>query len=339
MYLARHKIKGRIHYKIRQSYQSRRRLRSRDLFDLGTDPSRYIIYPGGNAYYFEPVIEDTLFKLGVEPEPEALDDIFWPFLDPEIKRVIEPFRHRKRKRTQAQRLDAAQALDIQNRVHIFDKRRMHYLRFGQMDQGHIGRMPAKLLTGLVGKSRDEIEQQFMVMEMSLKAAEQKNYVYVIFDLQRFFKEMIAKKLPQGLDQGKMDRHFLEELCRLNQNRVFWDGQSSHECLHEYLIRYVIMFFDNDFGYSTFLDDYVKDFMNRHRFYRPPQPKDTVSLEEAVSIFGLEKKALRQMSKRGLSRLYRRLAQKYHPDTGGEHEKFVRLAEAYQKLLKRGSDKD
>jgi hypothetical protein len=338
MYLAKHRIKGKFHYKIRESYESRGAMHSRDLFDLGTDPSQYIVYPGGNAYYFAETIEDTLCELGAEPEPEALDDIFWPFLDPEIKRVVEPFRRRNRKRNRLQKLDPVQVLDIQNRVHLFDKRRMHYLRLGQMDQGYIGRMPAKLLTGLVGISRDEIEQKFMVMEKALEPAEYKNYVYVIFDLQRFFKEMIAKKLPQGLDQKEVDRLFLEEICRLNQNRVFWDGQISHGCLHEYLVRYVIMFFDNDFGHSTFLDDYVKDFMNRHRFYRPSQPESTVSLEEAGSIFGLEKEGLRKMSNRGLSRLYRRLARKYHPDTGGEHKMFVKLTEAYQKLLKRGRQK-
>jgi DnaJ-class molecular chaperone len=40
-----------------------------------------------------------------------------------------------------------------------------------------------------------------------------------------------------------------------------------------------------------------------------------------------------MTKRGLTRLYRRMAKKLHPDKGGEHEKFIQLSEAYQELLK------
>ena len=337
MYLAKLRIKGKINYVIRESYKSEGGFLSRDLFDLGNDPSRYIVYPGGNAYYFDNIIEDQLQKLDVTPVAEELDDIFWPFLDPEIKRNIETFRHRDRKRGPSEKLGPERAAAIQNSVHIFDKRRIHYLRFGITDQGYIGRIPAKLLKGLVGKSRDEIEQNFMVMEHLLKPAELKKYIYVIFDLQRFFKEMIAKKLPEGLDQNKVDRHFIEEICLLNQNRVFWGGKLPLETLHEYLIRYVTMFFDNDFGYSTFLDDYVKDFMNRHRFYRSPQPKETVSLDEANTIFGLKKETLKHMTQRGLARLYRRLAQKHHPDTGGEHESFVKLTAAYHRLLKTNKD--
>ena len=57
----------------------------------------------------------------------------------------------------------------------------------------------------------------------LRSFELKTYVYVIFDLQRFFTEMIAKKMPQGLDQNRIDEHFLEEICRLDQDISFWSG--------------------------------------------------------------------------------------------------------------------
>lgn len=336
MYLARNRIRGKTYYRIRESYENQGVLMSRDLFDLGTDPSRFIVYPGGNAYYFHESVEESLKRLGVEPAMEELDDIFWPFLDPTIKRAVEGFRGRQR--ASRQKIDMERASEIQASVHIFDKRRMHYLRLGLMDQGYIGRMPAKLLVGLTGKSRDEIEQQFMVMEQSLKPSELKNYVYVIFDLQRFFKEMIAKKMPEGLDQQRVDRKFLSELCRLNQNREFWACQPPGAGLHEYLVRYAVMFFDNDFGYSTFLHDYVKDFMNRHRFYRPVQPGKALNFDEAGEVLGLKKEALKTMTRSELSRQYRRLAQKHHPDAGGEHENFVKLTEAYQRLMNSGKYK-
>jgi hypothetical protein len=41
-----------------------------------------------------------------------------------------------------------------------------------------------------------------------------------------------------------------------------------------------------------------------------------------------------MSKRSVIKLFRRMAQKLHPDKGGKHEEFVKLADAYRALLKK-----
>ncbi len=40
-----------------------------------------------------------------------------------------------------------------------------------------------------------------------------------------------------------------------------------------------------------------------------------------------------MSRHSLARLYHRRAQKLHPDKGGDHDKFVKLTQAYHDLLK------
>ena len=48
-------------------------LRSRDLFDLGTDPTRYIVYPGGNSFYIHEVVRDALAERGCEPNDSDLD--------------------------------------------------------------------------------------------------------------------------------------------------------------------------------------------------------------------------------------------------------------------------
>ena len=56
----------------------------------------------------------------------------------------------------------------------------------------------------------------------LKPNELRTYVYVIFDLQRFFTEAIARRMPQGLDQGRLEEHFLAEICRLNRAQAFWE---------------------------------------------------------------------------------------------------------------------
>ena len=283
-------------------------------------------------------VTEKLEDQGVQPDWEELENIFWPFLDPAIKRVIEPLRQRYYGRKKTKKLDPAQEAKVHAQTHIFDKRRMHYLRCGTLDQGYIGRMPAKLLIRLKGKSRDELEQYFITQEQSLKPVEIKKYVFVIFDLQRFFRELIAKQFPEGLDQHRVDEHFLEEVCRLNQNEAFWVEPQGQKELHEYLVRYVVMFFDSEYGHSTILNDYVRNFMNRHRAYRPPPPKSTVSVEEASTILGVKKEALKTTTIRELTRLYRRQAHKVHPDKGGDHEKFIQLAEAYQTLLRKIRDK-
>jgi hypothetical protein len=79
-------------------------------------------------------------------------------------------------------------------------------------------------------------------------------------------------------------------------------------------------------------DYLHDFINRHRAYRPP-PSVAISMEEISGIFNKSREALKKMNRRDLWRLYRRRAQELHPDKGGDHERFVKLNEAYHKLLR------
>jgi hypothetical protein len=103
-------------------------------------------------------------------------------------------------------------------------------------------------------------------------------------------------------------------------------------LSEYLVRYLVMYFDHDYASRFFAADYVRDFMNRHRTYQPPSSV-TVSMQEISAIFGKSREALKKMSRRDLWRLYRRRARDLHPDTGGDHERFVKLNDAYHKLLR------
>jgi hypothetical protein len=262
-----------------------------------------------------------------------MEDIFWPFLKPEIRRVLEFTRERAKARRKRESIKPEEEAKIRTQVSEFDKRRVHYLRCGRMDQGSIERMPLHLYKSLFRRSRDEIEQRFMKMECRLRTSEFKSYTYVIFDLQRFFTESSAKTMPQGLDQDRVDKHFLEELCRLNRDAFFWAGEEVADSLHRYLIRYLVMFFDYDYEPNSFLRDYIKKFMKARRSWRAPATKSTVTFEQASTIFGVKEDVLRTMTKRSLVRLYRRMAQKLHPDKGGSHEKFIQLTEAYQKLIK------
>ena len=334
MYLAQSRIRGKRHFSIRESYKDGDQLRSRELIPLGSDPGSYVIYPGGHAFYINELVEETLSSLGVNPSADEMEDVFWPFIKPEIRRIIEPFRHRGKTRRSATRIKPKEEEQIRIQATEFDKRRIHYLRSGRMDQSGVGRMSVKLYAWLPGKSRDEIEQRFMRMEGRLEPQEFKNYTFVIFDLQRFFTQIWAKKIPQGLDQDRMDKHFLEEICRLNSDRSFWAGEETGDSLHEYLTRYLMMYFDNPFKPDSFMSDYIREFIATHRRWKFPERKRSMSFSEASSIFGIEKDILESMSRRSVIRLYRRMAQKLHPDKGGTHEEFVKLADAYRELLRR-----
>ena len=72
MYLAAIPEKQWHRFVIRESYWDRGCFRSRDLVDLGSDPSQYIVYPGGRAYYVDPDLEDQIRDQGGDPDPDAL---------------------------------------------------------------------------------------------------------------------------------------------------------------------------------------------------------------------------------------------------------------------------
>ena len=189
-------------------------------------------------------------------------------------------------------------------------------------------MPAVLFKNLVHQSRDEIEQYFRKQEFLLKTHDLKSYVYTVFDLQSFFSGFMAKTMPHALDQEKVDTYFSKEICRLN-SELF--EKETH--LDENMIRYSIMFFDHAYADTTLLDDFAKNFMFRHRFFKP-RPQKSITTDRACKMFNITRKDLKTMTKKKLAKLYRKLARQVHPDTGGSHEKFIELNAAYQNLLSR-----
>ncbi len=325
MYIAFKKYKGQPNYILRESWTIDNKLTFRNLFDLGSDPSLFITYAGGNAFYINEEIENAISQFHPEFDSDELEDLFWPWVKPDIRRAIETFRHRS-SRSQYKRLSKKEKDQISAQVHSFDKRRAHYLKFNTMDQGPLEKMPAVLFKGLVNKSRDEIENHFLQQESALKSHEVKSYVYTVFDLHSFFSGFLAKKMPHALDQEKVDTYFLKELCRLNK-ALF--GKKNH--LDEYMIRYSIMFFDHQYSHTTLLDDFANAFMSRHRVFKP-RPKKSIPIDKACKIFKINGDEFKAMTKQNLSKLYRRLAREVHPDTGGSHDKFVELNNAYQSLL-------
>jgi hypothetical protein len=325
MYLAAILEKQWYRFVIRESYWDRGCYRSRDLVDLGCDPTEYIVYPGGRAYYVDPQLEDRILEQGGAFDADELEALFWPFVDEDVRYAVESFRRRQPR-------PARKATGDQNAaIHLFDKRRVHFLRFGQMDQGFVGRMPPKIFRPVCNRSRDEIEQYFLQAERILKPHERKAYVYVIFDLQRFFSELCAKTMPQGLNQEAVDNFFVQELCRLNTDDRFWAGMPMRDHLQDYLIRYLLMFFDLDYGRSDFLENLINQFRNAHRRHRWPQKK-SMPLQKASLVFGIDREELNRLNRRQVTRLFRRKALKCHPDQGGKPTEFIRLSEAYKSIM-------
>jgi hypothetical protein len=335
MYIARHRIKGRTHYHLRQSYAAGGGYRSRELVDLGQDPRVYVVYPDdGCAFYIHEDLCDRLSELGVEPDNDELERVFYPFLDPETQRVIEGFSHPGMSRKDQSRLREAVDRAEKAHFHIFDKRRMHYLRFVEMDQSRIHKAPKKIYRDLLDKSRDEIEQYFMEKEEVLAPREKKVYPYVIFDVAGHFPGMLARRFPQALSQEEVDACFIEELCRLNADEAFWADAARPDGLNEYLVRYVCWFFDSEFGETRYMEELIREWMARRNTMRPPAAKDRMRQEDALAVMGISEDAFAGMNIRRLTRQYRYMAQTRHPDKGGGHEGFIRLNRAFETLLSR-----
>ncbi|MFA5906285.1 MAG: DnaJ domain-containing protein [Desulfobacula sp.] len=325
--MAYEKKKGRPHFFLRESLMINNRLTFRNLYDLGPDPSAVIIYPGGNAFYFDEKMEDALSAARAVYDSDELEELFRPWLRPDIRQAIEHFMNRS-SRALKKKLTEMEKEEILRTVPNFDKRRAHYLKFGNMDQGPVENMPPALFSDHIHKSRDEIEQRFFREESNLNTRDLKSYVYTVFNLQRFFQGLLAKRMPQAMDQDRVDEYFLSEICRIN--RVIYNRDKE---LDDHLIRYMIMFFDHTYDNSTLLDDLANDFMNRHRDFRP-RPVKSINLENACKIFHITREELKTMTQKHLARRYRKLARQVHPDTGGSHEKFVELNNAYETLLEK-----
>lgn len=329
MYIARRYGQNTIQYSIRESYLDGDVLRFRHLIDLGTDPRKYILYADRMTFVVDDVISEMLHKKGVDVDQFDLEKLFHPFVDPVLRERIDKFADRAKHRRWT-----PLSSDLKKRIiaetHIFDRRRAHFLRFGQTDQRQLAKANP-VFKILLDKSRDEIEQYFLKQEMVLRPNEYKNYMYTIFNLQAFFTQSFAHTMPEALDSDKMDEHFIEQVCMLNEDEDFWKGFDLGDTLNEYLVRYVIMYYDFSFASGTGWEQYIRNFMDSRRRFVPPKTSKRMSMSEAATVFGVSRGTLAEMSLQELKRLFRKKARELHPDQGGEHEAFIELAAAYQEI--------
>ena len=174
---------------------------------------------------------------------------------------------------------------------------------------------------------------FIEMEKFLVVREYKTYAYVIFNLQDFFTQWFAQTAPKLLDQKAVDEYFLEEICHLNSDSTFWGGMETGDSLNEYLVRYAVMHFDYDYAPKSFIEEYIRKFINSRRDYRPLFKSRKANLEEAGVLFKETPEELKKMPRKDLVRLYRKRIQRLHPDKGGDHDTFIKLTRVYHHLLK------
>jgi hypothetical protein len=334
LYLAAQKNGRRVTYALRQSYRRGERILWRHLFDLGENPGDYIVYPGGNAFYFDPDLVADLEAKGVADADRKLEVLLLNFLPADIQRIIVQMTRLGRKRRRD--LSREAMARAQERLHLFDRRRMFFLRFGRMDDPRAATRPHRFLNALIDKSRDETEYYIRSLENKLRPHEKKHYVYHALDLSGYFPGHFSRLFPEGLDPEELDRAFMTEICKLNADEVFLGpqaGETGAGGLHEYLRPYALLWFDHEFIMRSPGQRVFGDFMNQQarRPPPPPPPASAVGLETALAVFSLTREAWVRATRDELAGIYRRLALLCHPDQGGDSEKFLELNEAFRKL--------
>jgi len=333
MYLAKIKTGSLVNYEIRKSYYDAVTglYRYRKVFELGAEPAKFIHNFSHHTVYFD---EDLEKAVAIESEADPtiiLEELLFEYLPFEERERINTFS--RKGYAKLSKLSDEELGEVDKYIHLFDRRRLYYIRYGAVDQSRIYRVNDKLYRPLLYKSRDEKEFYYKNLELSLSPVEFKKYVFVIFNLQRSFSESFSSFMPEALEQGKIDEAFEEEVCRLNRDDRFWqDGIHSH-FLRDHLYDYVIRFFDYDYEERSFAYDFFRSFRAGHRNFKWPKRESQLSEQEIVKIFDEKMSDLKKLSGEDLSRLFRRKAKEFHPDSGGEAEKFIQLLEAYEELKK------
>jgi len=334
LYLRRVRQRDGYRYLLRDSHWENGSWKCRNLFDLGESPEGFIHYPGGNGFYFSSEVEDALFSQGVKYSAEDLEDAFLPFIKPHIQRVIGGFRRNGSSDSRWRNFSASELLSLQNALHSFDKRRLHFLRCGRVNIGSLDGRPWKFLNVLLGKCRDEIEHVLESMERQLRPQEMRAYLYTALHLQKYFPRRLTRHHPVALDPEEVDERFLQELCELNDDKSFFKGvaRNAPGKLHRYLTKYVILYFDNDFEQENGWAEFARQFTWGAQGFSRSAGKASLSIDEACQRLGLTTSDFDRMGRAELTKHYRLQAKKLHPDRGGDHEEFIRMAEAYESLL-------
>ncbi len=308
-----------VRYELRRTVPLAGGLGFETLADLGADPGRVVHFGRFGVTYAESLLE-RLAPLNLDMD--ALDEAFAPFAPAGF--MDRAGRGGTWKRTIPTRAQE----DAVRLLHPFDRRRMAYLRSGEVNLSRIDEVSPKLFLRLLGRSRDELEQLFLRMERSLPGDEARHYVHAVLNLQRHFADLTARSMPEALDPEQLDEAFMREFCHLHDDAAFGFGLPGG--VHAYLRRYACMHFDFTFAVAGGFERIFQDFMNDFRHHRPrPKP---VAPERVRELFGMGMSEIRGMTRREFARVFRKKAMSMHPDKGGDHDAFVELLETYKRIV-------
>jgi len=330
MYLARLQKGSQTRYQIRQSYQTEANsFHYRIIYRLGDNPQQFIELFEDHIALFDADLLQAVALHTTRDGEAVLEQLLSDFLPKETKRRLAMFHGGRTYQTGP--LTAADREKISQQVHIFDRRRLYYLKYGAVDQSRLSRLHEKTCRPLLGQSRDEREYYFAAEEATLDPGNYLQYVYAIFNLQKYFHQSFAPWMPESLAFDEMAEHFEKELCRLNKDPLFRQAEDTPDSLHYHLIRYLVMFFDYSAARRSFFADYLRTFMAGHRTFHRPEKKPKQSPEKISEIFATSYSELKKMTRAQLNQLYRKKAMQLHPDQGGDHELFIELTEVYKAL--------
>jgi hypothetical protein len=333
LYLRRVRFQDGDHYIIRKSFRDDGCWKYSDLMDLGWNPETFIEYTGGNGFCFSAALEEKLQAGGAEYSSEDLEQLFLPFLNSNIRRIIENFQAHGTRRNRWGGYSEGELLQKQGQLHLFDKRRMHFLRCGRIDIGNLEGRPWKFLNILLEKSRDEIEHTIEGMENVLRPHEMRSYIFTALQLQAYFPHHLLRNHPLALDPEKVDECFLDALCCLNKDTEFFAGVDCHDgaSLHPHLSKYLILYFDSDFGHNGW-PEYLEEFLRWKQSHRSIPAARRMDVSAACKVLGMSREEAAGLERKDLVRLYRKKAKEHHPDRGGDKECFIQMTEAFACLL-------
>lgn len=334
MYLAHPRHTETATYQIRQSFRppDSNHFQYRLVFDLGRDPANHLEMVGEHAVLFARGLEEAVGRYTREDPSTILEKLLWLFLPRAVRDHISRFDRGMRHVPGPLTEQEQRAIDTQ--FHIVDRRRLYFLYYRAIDMSRIFTLRPRAYRPFINQCRDEREYMFTLREQALEPGEYFHYLYAVFNLQQYFPVSYATFLPEALPRAEVADRFVEALCALSDSSSFLDGEPRPSSLHPHLVRYLIMFFDHQPASRSFEAEFVRRFMNQHRTFRWPERQSAASEERIGKIFGQPLAALKTMSRRELTRLYRKLAMKLHPDQGGDHERFVELTEIYSHLMRR-----
>jgi len=331
MYLAKIVKPSGLHYEIRNSLKRNNgTFGYQTVFDLGKIPENYFEVYEDYIILFSSTLLAAVEAVAGPTAEYALEQLFHDFFPLYAQRKLGDFR--RHNTTKIGPLLSEEKQAIAREVHLFDRRRLYYLRYGGVDQSRLSRLHEKSCRPLLGQSRDEREYYFMEGEKALEPGMYLQYVFAIFNLQKHFNQSFATWLPEALALDEMGEYLEKDICSLQADSSFWQGESGGGFLHHHLARYLVMFFDFRAVPRSFFDDFARSFMADHRSFTWPEKKVKATPEKLSAIFSISYESLKAMNRSELNKLYRQRAMELHPDKGGDHEKFITLTDLYNNLL-------